>query len=304
MALQLALWLVSILCLIPLALYLVGFLKDPFHPLIFVGALTFFVACYQPLTDLQPALRYVNVGEIFYYIMVVGGSTAALYWGYWYHRRRHRYDEPSAAPLPPVFNPSRLMGYGAALTIIGVSCYLYTRTDYEFTGYIRAWGLVWVSGVILVTQSILLKRSNLHLGLFFIAIALIPPIDRFFLYGQRGDTFRLAIIFIPAFLFFAKRPIRAFFIPSAIGLVLVLSVLQTTRGYVEKGLASNRITALIQVLPNFFTRQPTSYSGTEDFIFGSAMIDVVRTNGNYNYGRSFTDFVVRFLPKELVEKNQ
>ena len=204
----------------------------------------------------------------------------------------------------PRYNPTTLMIFGAALVVIGVACYWYTREDYSFTGYIRAWALVWVSGLILVMQSVLIRRSNLFVGLIFGVLALVPPVDRFFIYGQRGDTFRLAIIVIPVFLFFGRRPPRAVFIPAAICLVLVLSVLERTRGTVENGQASNRVQALVNVLPDFFKERSTSYYGTEDFIYGSAMVDAVRNSGEYNYGRCVVDFAVRFLPKELFDKDK
>lgn len=295
---------VSILCLWPLVLYVLGLLKDPFHPCLFVGVLAFFIAPYRPLVNLDPALAYVEPGSIAYYLAVTGVSMLGFYAGYGlYVRRRARRGPPLQTRQPVQFSPNRLFACGAIFVVVGVTAYAFLGYDYTATGYLRDLIILWMSGFVLVLQSVILDRRLMLPGIIVMAVALYPPLDRFSSYGQRGDTFRLACLAIPAFLLLHKRPPRAVFIPAAIALALVLSVLERTRGMVESGEQPNRVEAVLHVLPDFFENKPIHYYGTEEFIYGSAMIDTVRDEGNYNYGRFLADLAVRFLPKEFFDKD-
>jgi len=295
------LWLASLICLIPMTLYLLRIIKDPFHPALFVGTLAFFVTCYKPLKGLEPSLQYVSQQSLAYFLGVVSASILAFYLGFLWHARRHRGDAP-ASVVEVQYDPHRLMGFGVLYLLLAIPAYLYTRQDYGFTGYVRDIGLLWISAFILILQAILLKRQMWMVGVFFLALALIPPVDRFFIYGQRGDTFRLAVLFLPIFLFLNKRPPRAIFIPAALALALVLSVLHMTRGLVDNGYAPNRIQALVQVLKGSGSSDTERYYGTEEHVFGAAMVQAVRDNNLYDYGRFVIDIGVRFVPKELLDK--
>jgi hypothetical protein len=296
------LWFAAVVCLFPTALYVAGRLRDPFHPFLFVGAATFFVACYRPASQLQLSLSFVSLSALGYYFAVTAFSLLAFYVGFVLYRRKQHENEPQPTPVDAEYSAGKMIALGTLYVAIGTATYLLTRENYEITGYLCDFAALWVPGFILVLQAMLLRRSLIPFGLLVLAAALIHPVDRIVIYGQRGDTFRLAVLTIPFFLFFARRPPRAIFLPLVLALGVVLAALPYTRGLVGEAGGMNRIQALAHVLRTGDFNNETTYSGGEEHVYGAAAIQAVRDSGKYNYGRFLADIAVRFLPKEFFDK--
>ncbi len=212
----------------------------------------------------------------------------------------------SNAPVAPAsYRPQVLLNWSVVFALVGVGAALYTREDYTVTGYLRDFGALWVVGIVLAIEASYLLPSARPVSLIIGCFCLIPPIDRFFSYGQRGDTFRIASMAIPYFLLRGIRPPRVAVIPLAIARALTLGTLDRTRILVGTGEASGRIDALFKVIPSFFDQTPKiqNYGGKE-YIFGSAMIATVRDEQSYEYGGFLYNIGVRFLPKEIFDKSE
>jgi hypothetical protein len=293
--------LLAILCFWPLAVYLIKPRQDPFNPLIFVGATTFFVADFGIFTDHDKALRFVTDGELSVFLIVVIISLAGFYLGW--HARRRRENEQTFPATPAEYRPHTLLNSALLLAFVGVTVALYTREEYSLTGYLRDLGGLWVPAAILAIEAIFLNPTMGAVGFLTAIFCLIPPVDRFFSYGQRGDTFRIAMMAIPFFLVRNRRPARVIFVPAALVLALTLGTLERTRILVNDGEATGRVDALFKVIPSFFTPRGNIASyASKEYVFGTAMISTVRDEGSYEYGAFLYNLGVRFIPKEAFDK--
>ncbi len=294
----------SIILLIPAALYVGGVIKDTFHPIFFFGTLSFFIAVYGIFTNGDYTERFVSAADVNVYLLVTLLAFAGFLVGWAWAKRRER-RAPEKVAVPRQYRPSLLFVWSLVFSAVGVSAALYTRNDFTITGYLRDFGTLWLVGALLAIQSALLLPTLRVAAIFIVAVCLIPPIDRFLSYGQRGDTFRIAMLIIPFFLFYGRRPPRSVFIPAAILLALVLATLVQTRVLVNSGEARNRVDALTKVIPSFFdgvNRKPPQ--GGEEYIFGTAMVSAARQTGVYDNGVGFIyNTAVRFLPKEYFDKD-
>jgi hypothetical protein len=293
----------AIISLWPLANYLIMPRQDPFNPLIFVGATTFFVTDYGILTDHDRSLRLVSDTDLSVFVTVVIVSLLGFYAGWHWRRRREDSKHLVVVAAPERYRPHTLLNSALVLAAVGVTVALYTRTDYLVTGYLRDLGGLWVAAAILALQATFLNPAVGAVGLLTAALCLIPPVDRFFSYGQRGDTFRIALLAIPFYLLRKRRPARVFFVPMAIFLALTLGTLDRTRKLVSDGEATGRVDALFKVIPSFFeqTQNIRNYGGKE-YIFGTAMVATVRDQQSYEYGAFLYNIGVRFIPKEAFDK--
>jgi hypothetical protein len=297
-------FLAGCILLIPAVLYGLGLLKDTFHPLFFVGTVSFSLTVYGVFVNREQSLQFVPAEALIVYLLLVILCFAGFAAGWFYARRRDRGIR--MAPLqPPVYRSNLLFLFAIIFTLVGVPIALYTRNDFSVTGYLRDFGQLWMVGALLAIQSGLLQPSLRPAAIILVILCLLPPIDRFLTYGQRGDTFRVALLIVPIFLFYQRRPQRVFFIPAALGLALVLATLVQTRALVYTGEAKNRFDALSKVIPSFVdgkNRQPIQ--GSEEYIFGSAMVAAARHTNDYDHGFGFLyNLGVRFLPKEYFDKD-
>ncbi|HVX87162.1 MAG TPA: hypothetical protein VH253_20425 [Phycisphaerae bacterium] len=279
-------------------------IKDTFHPVLFFGTLSFFIAVYGIFANGDSTQRFVAADDVIFYLTIVLLAFAGFVAGWiWAIRRERR--SPEAIPAPSAYRPSLLFVWSLLFTGVGVTAAMFTRNDFTVTGYVRDFGTLWIVGALLAIQSALLLPTLRVAAIAVVAVCLIPPIDRFLSYGQRGDTFRIAMLVIPFFLFYRRRPPRGIFIPCALLLAVVLATLVQTRTLVGRGEARNRIDALTKVIPSFFdgvNRKPSQ--GADEYIFGTAMVATARQTGVYDNGVGFLyNTAVRFLPKEYFDKD-
>ena len=290
--------LTAAVCLAPLACYLTRVIKDPFHPLILIGTLIYFLTTHFPLFHESMVLSYLDPADLARFEWLVLFATLALYGGWFYSRKRNR-----QRPIPEhhhiEYNSDRLLLLATVLAIISTVSFYATYEDTTGSGYARELSYMWVPAAVLATQAILLERKHLLPGLIIIFIALSHPVDRFLFYG-RGDTIRMAILTIPIF-FLQKRPKIWNTLVVMVVLTIVISTLTSTRKMVQTGEAKNRFEALWKAGPSFFTEDPTHLTGGEEFIYGTMAMGDLQQTGPY-YGR-FTALtiapLIHLLPHEL-----
>jgi hypothetical protein len=290
----------AVLGLGPLFLYLIGKQKDPFHPLIFAGALFYFVCAHRVFTSYTGLLALLPESFYIVYIMAAILSLLGLYAGWWWAGRRYAGRFNASNETSPRYNPSQLMLAATFCAALGTGTHFIFYERYDISAYIRDWGMLWISAAILSVQCFIISRPHRPWAVLVLLISIAPPIDRFLVYGQRGDTFRLAVLVLLAYLMLNRRPSKAVFVTAAFSLAVVLGTLQLTRKIVDRGDATNRFTALREVIPSFFRADVEELSTGEEMVFGSAAIAGIRYTGQYGYGLNLTlGFASRFLPRQL-----
>jgi hypothetical protein len=290
-----------VLGLLPLGLYVIRRGKDPFNPLILVGAASFFVSAYDLLTKPGPALAFFDESTYSLYVLIAILSLLGFYAGWYVSRRRDR------ATFNPehkqrVFRPERLIAIAGFSAVVANIVFVITHGDAQVTGYLRDWGMLWVAAAIIAVQVIASKpNTTIRMWAWIVlGIAIISPVYRFFDYGQRGDTIRLALIASVFYLVWRTRPYKPAFIAAAVVVALTLATLHTTRAIVNEDPTKNRITALAVAIPHFLKEKPEEYESGREFIFGTAIVKAAHDSGIYGYGKAFTiRLIARFAPKEL-----
>ena len=294
-----------LVCLSPLVLYLLGFQRDPFHPLIFIGTLTFFVMTYFPLRYQPLVLDYLP-GEVYArFELLVAAVMAAIFLGWFFSswRRKRSLNRGFEETIRPIdvasYNPTTLFVCGAILISIAIPLFFLTYENWQVTAYARDLGLMWLPGAMLMVQ-VMVMDKRLRMGaIIFLLIAVIPPLNRFMVYGQRADTIRLALLGVVFYMTVGKRPSRPMFIGATIFVGIILTSLTTTRYMVESGGARNRIDALLKVGPAYFTTAPTHLNFGEEFLYGSICTEHARVANDWGYGAAVTYVpVIHTLPKE------
>jgi len=303
--LYLMLSLTAFVTLLPCALYLINRIRDPFHPLMFVGALACMMSVYGVVTGAHRVDSVITHEAINVFLLVTMLSVLGFYAGWGLHWRATRVQEIQVAMPMVEYEPSKLLLWAVIFDLLGVGAHFYTRHEYTVTGYVRDFNALWISSAILSIQILLMSPRHRVGACLTLAVALLPPLDRFFDYGQRGDTFRLAIIILPVFLYKKFRPSRAYFIPAVMFFALILGTLERTRGMTEAGMAANRVDAIFKMLPTVLQDQKEgTFRTDESWLFGTGMIQTVREEQSYEYGGWIRNIGVRFLPKELFDKDQ
>jgi hypothetical protein len=296
--------LASAIFLWPALLYVMRYIKDPFHPLTFVGVLAFVITSGGILSKGALVLELVSESAVNIYLIVAAVSILGFYGGWWLHLLFHR-KQPLSLPDQSVeYEGTRLFLWALIFDLIGVSAYLFTRQNYTATGYVYELGQLWIMGALLSIQAVLVAPRSLVACLITFAVAVIPPIDRFFIYGQRGDTFRLAMVCLPMFFFKKIRPPFAVFLPVVLAFGLVMGTLERTRAILGENAAQTRLEALGKAIPSFFEKDPAErLYGSQTYIYGPAMVQAVRHEQSYEYGAWLYNIGVRFLPKEWFDKD-
>jgi hypothetical protein len=290
----------SIICLCPLFLYLVRKIKDPFHPLIFAGTLFYFICAHRVFTENVHLVEVLPEALYNAYLIASILSVVGLYAGWYWCVRRER----KMSPRPVVvhdYHAGLLMCFATLFAGLATTVHFVFYEQYELTGWIRDWSALWITAAIICVQVSIVSAQHRIWAVLVLLIALAPPVDRFLVYGQRGDTFRLAMLVAVAYITLRRRPSKAVFIVAATILALTLATLQLTREIVDDGEATNRFTALAEVIPHFFKRDVVRVDTGEELVFGSAAIASTRSTERYGYGLSWTaGLLVRLLPRPLV----
>ncbi|MCL2646587.1 MAG: hypothetical protein FWD61_06220 [Phycisphaerales bacterium] len=300
------LFLLVIASLAPAALYVIGKIKDPFHPLLFVGTLSYFIAAHRLVVNQKTHFLLLPEDAYAAYVWVALLAVLGVYWG-WRLGRSRVVKQYSLSYWQSEFQISYLLLAAMTCTMIGIVICFLIRSDQiviasatHGMGYVADLKLLWITGAILWVQIFILCPQYRSIASLMFFASLIPPIERFLSYGQRGDTFRVAVILELFYLMRAKRPSKAVFITAAVILGLVLGTLERTRAIVNSGDAKNRFEAISKVIPSFFAQADTiPDTGGED-VFGAAAMRTVQDTGTYGYGRSLTiGLVGRFLPRKF-----
>lgn len=295
---------VSILMLAPLAMYVFGRIKDPFHPLIFMGAVGYFVYPHRLLAHKVASLELLPESTYIPLLYACGISMIGIYIGWFWAGRNRRTQKiiAKAAAETPRYDMTRWVMFAVLFALIAVPIHLATvGNEDDYSGYIRDLRMLWIASAIMLVQFICLSRNPTRvLALFALGLSLTPPIERFVNYGQRGDTFRLAAIGAVFYLAWNKRPSKAVFITVGATLILVLATLQLTRDMVKNGEYTSRVDALLNVIPKFLSTEPEHANGSDEYIFGAAGIETIRETGRYGYGTGITiGFIDHILPRFL-----
>src|ERR1035437_8616580 len=88
-----------ILGFFPAALYVLGRMKDPLNPLIWIGAASYFVAAHQLLTAPATAMAFLPASAYVRYLGVALVSLGGFYGGWIVSARRDRRRAPTPAVL-------------------------------------------------------------------------------------------------------------------------------------------------------------------------------------------------------------
>jgi hypothetical protein len=296
---MLVLALLAAACMLaPVVLYLVGALRDPFHPLLFVGVVSYFIAPHRLIFHGPQSLELADADTFAAYLGVSLIAVLGVYAGWAWGGRR---PAVVAQCADGSYSVARLVVPAVVFAAVALPVHFITRDSAErFSGYFRDLSSLWIAAAILLIQAVTLapRRDRLPLLLLLLA-AVVPPVERFLNYGQRGDTFRLAALGMLAFLMWRRRPSKPVFVVAAAGLAVVLATIASTRHLVATGQAPDRIRALAQVIPDFFQNHQKADAGDEQ-IFGAAIVATVRQTGRYGYGLGLTvGLAGRLLPREF-----
>jgi hypothetical protein len=246
--------LASIVMLAPAFLYAINVIRDPFHPLIFVGIISYFIAPHRLLFNSEATFMVLEERYFVSYTIASMISVLGVYVGWFWAGKRNKNDL-NPEPLHGQYDVSRMIIFAILFAIIGaVSHYQYKDIGYttEISGYARDLRGLWIAGAILTIQAIILLPRSTRFPLYLLlGLCIYPAVERFLAYGQRGDTFRLAVLGMLAYLMLKKRPSKVAFISLACGLGMLLATLHFTRAVVANGDAPNRLSAIAKVIPEF-----------------------------------------------------
>ena len=301
-------WLLAIVGLIPFGLYLLGRIRDPFHPMIFMGILSTAVVANPLIKNHDEAILILDESLYIQFTVFTLFCVLAMYLGWFWGGRSttERRDNLAA----PELRDGAMLSFGFMCSLVGTSVFYLTYERWDLTGYLREWAMLWITAAILLVQVMLYSPNRAYrlLASPCLLFALIPPLNRFFVYGQRGDTFRIAVILMLVFFCKKKRPSKPVFI-VVVYFFRHHGHAPDNPGMVENGESINRLDALVHVVPHFFERMQTDRA-SEDFntgaecVFGPASMATVSETGRYGYGTGLTTgLITRFLPRgDLFDK--
>ena len=108
-----------LLGLSPLALYLLGKIKDPLNPLILVGAASYFVSAHQLLIKPGPAMAHFEGSTYAVYVFVAFISLLGYYAG-WYIAQRRDQTRFDATLVTRTYRPDRLIAFAGIAAVVPV----------------------------------------------------------------------------------------------------------------------------------------------------------------------------------------
>lgn len=290
----------AVVSLAPLALYLVGRIKEPFHPLTLAGVITFGLADYKLLRDPGPALNYVTAGALVEFELISAFSLLCLYAGWRWRSRRSVGGLQGRPPGPPpaAYSPTRLLAVGGLLATLTLAAWLVTIHKVYNTGYVGDWVFLQTPGAVLLIQACILDRNLLLPAITALCLDLFGCVYHAYTYGSRSTTAILFTVLVVPFIVRGTRPRKPLVI--ALGLIagVALMALAATRTIVGKGEASNRFDALWIAGEDFLHGGRRSYGAGREFVVGAGEVQVVQEQQDWNYGRVFLDMPIIFLPHQ------
>jgi hypothetical protein len=293
---------VAVVMLIPVGLFLVGRIRDPFHPLIFAGVVSFAISPDRLIRHPGGYQELLDASHFNVYLVISLLSMLGLYLGWYYAGRVKNRTLASLQPAAQ-YSPTAFILVAIICIAIAIPIHFLYRRDSEIdvSGYVKDWGMLWITAAILLVQAFFLTSSKSRILIVpLLLLSLIPPIERFLYYGQRGDTFRVASLAMLAYLMIRRRPSKPVLIVGILALGLLLSTLASTRKIVEDGEAPDRIHAIARVLPKFFNGELTECSQADECVFGAAAVGTVRANHTYGYGLGYTaGLFIQFTPRQI-----
>ncbi len=160
MIVQLA-YVMLILGLGPAALYVLGKLKDPLHPLIVVGAASFFVSAQSLLTASEPAAELLGTETFVRYLGVSIVSLLGFYlgWKVSHGRDLKRFTDAHIWKLP---RDGTLVAIAAICAIVANLTFVLVYGQAFVSGYLRDWQNLWITAAILMMQMISPAASRFH----------------------------------------------------------------------------------------------------------------------------------------------
>ncbi len=282
--------LVGLIALLPPVLYLFGRIRDPFHPLIFIGLIVYFLVPHKMIFHPEKVLEIGLNSEIYCrYLVITGISMLGLYAGWIVAARKSARTPPPSDPAP--YDPNRMIL--AALFFIAISLpihFIYTiNFDKDVSAYLTDLDQLWIPAAILLVQAYFHVSGNTRTGVILLLIlAFVPPVERFWSYGQRSDMLRVAAILALFYMNSHKRPSKRLFITAAAALGLLVMTLSFTRTLIYEHQASNRFDAIVKVVPMYFSGYFEPVDTGAEFIFGAAQVETNLQDGHYGWGRTFT----------------
>ncbi|HTV48094.1 MAG TPA: hypothetical protein VMG59_06585 [Phycisphaerae bacterium] len=296
----------TLVSLAPIILYIFGFIKDPFNPLLVIAGIAFGDCVLKPLTNPAPALAYVPEYALIQIEELVAVSLLALYAGWLAWRLRNH------QPRIPVLDASQALALyrrqyfahhfliiGWILTVIAVpTWFLLGPRSTTATGYLTWMADLRFPGAILVIQSAVLNRRYLAPCVICVILASVPNIVFFFTYGGRADTAQLVVLICVAYLMWQKRPWKGYILIFGILFAIVLGTIADSRALPNSDTITGRIDALYTVGKNFVTNRKIEYDSGAEFVVGADQIAVLDKRHNWDDGKFLWNMGVLLLPKE------
>ncbi|MGC8542149.1 MAG: hypothetical protein ACP5QA_16190 [Phycisphaerae bacterium] len=290
----------------PFLLYILGKIKDPFHPLVLLGAMGATMAARKLLFNPDPALSYVRLDSLQEYLAISAFSMLALYYGWHLHQKKHAHKPLLALP-PKMFygaeyDVGKMLPIGAAWAVIALGVYILTYHRFTESGYLRDLWYLRIPAVILLLQAILIDRSIVALATFFILVGIAPDLNHIRNYGGRGSTAMLFDLAMVPYFFLGRRPRKSRFLLVFFLAGIALLALAGSRTVLGTGQAHNRISAIYVAAKQMILRDSKTthiYSPGRSFVVGAAEIQLANDQDNWDNGGIFWNFGVLLLPHEL-----
>jgi hypothetical protein len=298
--------LAAFISLAPLALYLFGWFKDPFNPLLIVSGVTFGTCILELWHNPDPALSFAPEYALIQYEQVVTLSLLALYAGWWAWRLRHvkpkhpRFSSPQALALyRQQYSPRYLILVGWAMVLVAATAWFILGDRSAVTGYLTWLTNLRFPGAILAIQAAILERRYYFSTTICVILACIPSLLFFFSYGGRGDTAQVLVLLCVPYLLLQRRPLKLYILIYGALFAIVLGTLAETRAMPNSTTVSGRISGIFHAGENLLKGKKVDYDSGREFIVGADQIAVLDKLHNYDDGRFLWNIVILALPKEL-----
>jgi hypothetical protein len=298
--------LAALICLAPIACYLIGWIRDPFNPLLIIAGVTFGTCVFTLWHNPAPALNFAPDYALIQYEQVVSVSLLALYAGWWAWRLRNILPKqplltgPQALALYRAqYSARHLFIVGWAMVLIAVPLWFILGDRSHVTGYLTWWANLRFPGAVLVIQAAILERRLLRSAILCVIIASVPNLLFFISYGGRADTAQLLVLACVPYLLWQKRPWKLYVVIFCAIFAIVLGTLAETRAMPIKHTFFGRVSGIVQGGENLLTGKKTDYGSGAEFIVGADQIAVLDKLHNWDDGRFLWNVGVLLLPKEF-----
>ena len=298
--------LVAVIGSLPFLLYILGKIKDPFHPLVLLGAMGATMAARKLLFNPEPALSYVRLDSLQEYLAVSTLSMLALYVGWHLHQKKYAHKPVVSVPSKMLYgleyDPGKMLPIGAAWAAIALGVYILTYHRFTESGYLRDLWYLRIPAVIVLVQALLIDRSISAMAIFFILVGIAPDVNHIRNYGGRGSMAILFDLAMVPYFFLGRRPRKGRFLLVFFLAGITLLALAQSRTVLGTGEAKNRISAIYIAAKQMISKSTKgieTYNAGRSFIVGAAEIQLANDSGNWDNGGIFWNFGVLLLPHEL-----